>query len=257
MTIFNNENLIALIFKQLRLIERFNFSAKLNNEQFLNIIIPFKLRMREQQKLEGHTNNITCLINHTDGEIVSASEHTICVWELNNIGNYTLKHVLTEHTQKVTSLISLPNGNLASGSYDKTIRIWNGKECIETIQQEAIINSMILTPDGYMIVARYGHLVVLDPENRFKQVNEIQIYSLINIQLLLLSDGKSFASVWSNDYIMIHGLYPTIQRIRYVLDNDHVCCILQLPDGNIVAGGKKRIKVYDINLICVKVIEDQ
>jgi WD40 repeat protein len=37
----------------------------------------------------------------------------------------SLVYTLTGHTVGLTSLATLPNGNLASGSYDKTIKIWN------------------------------------------------------------------------------------------------------------------------------------
>ena len=39
--------------------------------------------------------------------------------------NVTLKRTLNGHNDWVAALASLPNGDLVSGSYDKTIKIWN------------------------------------------------------------------------------------------------------------------------------------
>ena len=40
------------------------------------------------------------------------------------------------HTEKIVALIQLSSGKLASGSYDKTIRVWN----IHILYEEKIIN---------------------------------------------------------------------------------------------------------------------
>ncbi|RNA31156.1 hypothetical protein BpHYR1_005300, partial [Brachionus plicatilis] len=41
--------------------------------------------------------------------------------------NFSLKMTLNNHTSGVVSLVVLQNGDLASGSADKTIKIWNLK----------------------------------------------------------------------------------------------------------------------------------
>ena len=40
-------------------------------------------------------------------------------------GGFDSDRILTGHARGVTSLVALPNGDLASGSGDKTIRLWN------------------------------------------------------------------------------------------------------------------------------------
>jgi WD40 repeat protein len=46
----------------------------------------------------------------------------IKIW---NPNNGKLKRSLNDHTDKVTSLKILPNGDLMSASSDETIKIWN------------------------------------------------------------------------------------------------------------------------------------
>ena len=49
--------------------------------------------------------------------------------------NYYFKNTLNEHTDKVSTLIQLHSGLIATGSYDTTIRIWDLEKlsCIKTI----------------------------------------------------------------------------------------------------------------------------
>ena len=56
--------------------------------------------------------------------------------EKNNEINYNCIISLEGHTEKIVSLIELSSGELASGSYDNTIRIWN----LNNYKEEKIIN---------------------------------------------------------------------------------------------------------------------
>ncbi|MCJ1437000.1 hypothetical protein MMC27_006383 [Xylographa pallens] len=68
-------------------------------------------------------------------EIASASnEGVIRLWQLNGrqVGE------LLGHESFIYSLVSLPNGELVSSGEDRTVRVWRGMECIQTITHPAI-----------------------------------------------------------------------------------------------------------------------
>ncbi|KAI1127240.1 ubiquitin homeostasis protein lub1 [Nemania abortiva] len=74
--------------------------------------------------------------SHPSGaDIASASnDGTIRLWKLNGqqVGE------LRGHTSFIYSLTSLPSGELVSSGEDRTVRIWRGSECVQTITHPAI-----------------------------------------------------------------------------------------------------------------------
>lgn len=74
--------------------------------------------------------------NHPSGaDIASASnDGTLRLWKLNGqqVGE------LHGHDSFVYSLTSLPSGELVSAGEDRTVRIWRGTECVQTITHPAI-----------------------------------------------------------------------------------------------------------------------
>ena len=57
------------------------------------------------------------------------------------------------HKSSINTLAALPDGNLASGSDDKTIRLWNTKTGTEITQLEvdAAVKSLVALPDGRLV----------------------------------------------------------------------------------------------------------
>lgn len=95
--------------------------------------------------LRGHMNSIDCLDQFTSGNhIVSASlDATLMIWDLSK-RKYT--HILQGHTCMVTCVKVLSDQLLASGSLDKTIKIWkidleitskNKNVCLRTLMGHA------------------------------------------------------------------------------------------------------------------------
>ena len=74
--------------------------------------------------------------NHPSGaEFASAgNDGIIRLWKLDGrqLGS------LIGHENFIYSLVSLPSGELASSSEDRTVRIWRGNECVQTITHPAI-----------------------------------------------------------------------------------------------------------------------
>ena len=58
---------------------------------------------------------------------------------------------LEGHTGRVLSLAALPQGLLASGSYDQTVRVWNvaARTCVAVLQgHTAYVWGLAALPDG-------------------------------------------------------------------------------------------------------------
>ncbi len=78
--------------------------------------------------LTGHSSNVRDLVlisnnNSPNGLLASSSQDTtVRIWDLNT---YTIKFVLSGHTDIVYGLRQINTDILCSGSYDKTIKVWS------------------------------------------------------------------------------------------------------------------------------------
>ena len=119
-----------------------------------------------------HVNYIKALAVLPSGQLVSASgDGTINIWSLETNDNgktyswrCTCTQNLSEYPETIGSLAVLPNGKLASGASDGTIKIWsletndNGKtyswRCTQTLREhEEPISSFAILPDGQLASA--------------------------------------------------------------------------------------------------------
>jgi WD40 repeat protein len=87
---------------------------------------------------EQHKGKVVCLCQLKNGYIVSGGsekieadkkipDHYIVVWRIEN-NKYIFSQKLKDHKSSITSIIQLRDGNFASSSYDRSVKIWRGKE---------------------------------------------------------------------------------------------------------------------------------
>lgn len=80
----------------------------------------------------------------------ASADNTVSVWNLNKI---TLVKTYTGHTNDVLCVEFLDAKNIASGSVDKTIQIWeitSGKT-IKTLKSSQWVTSLLLLPTGLLM----------------------------------------------------------------------------------------------------------
>ncbi|KXS99498.1 hypothetical protein AC578_3760 [Pseudocercospora eumusae] len=100
----------------------------------------YDLNGKPLQEIKGHTDVVRCFAKlppgHWSGAAVASAgnDEVIRLWTLDGkqIGE------LSGHTAYIYSLAILPNGDLVSSSEDRTVRIWSGGQCIQTITHPAI-----------------------------------------------------------------------------------------------------------------------
>jgi len=91
----------------------------------------------------GHPSFTSSLCNMGDRRLGSGSLfcHTIKIWDLGKqqTGGEKSVRILKGHSEVVAAVCAMPGGLMASGSLDKTVRIWNlsheeGEECVRTLK---------------------------------------------------------------------------------------------------------------------------
>ena len=91
----------------------------------------------KETELTEHKGKIVCLCQLNNSYIVSGGsekiesdkkipDHYIVVWRTEN-NKYIFSQKLKDHKTNITSIIQLRDGNFASSSYDRSVKIWKPK----------------------------------------------------------------------------------------------------------------------------------
>ncbi|KAF9415647.1 hypothetical protein BGZ76_004766, partial [Entomortierella beljakovae] len=106
--------------------------------------------------LLGHDGPVECAVYSSDGSVIvsggSDKDKTVRLWDAKTGQCRTLPG----HSDRVTCVASSSTGQVASGSLDKTVRLWNTKDEANTIvlsEHSEGISSLAYSPDGAYIVS--------------------------------------------------------------------------------------------------------
>src|SRR5690606_24508140 len=90
------------------------------------------------------------------------------------------------HKDRVTAVIELSDGRIASASKDKTIRIWDGPKCIAIITDEKPLEDMIQLKDGNLAVVSFAYSIniySLKDNSKIKTLKHSKkVYKLIQLR---------------------------------------------------------------------------
>ncbi|BAZ20277.1 protein kinase [Kalymmatonema gypsitolerans NIES-4073] len=160
-----------------------------------------------------------------------------------------LKRTLTGHSDWIYSVAISPDGKtLASGSYDKTIKLWNlaTAEQIRTLTGHSDrVVSVAISPDGKTLASGSS-------DNTMKLWNlatgeEIRTLSGV-FRVAISPDGKTLASGSGDNTIKLWNL-ATGEQIRTLTGHsDSIYSVAISPDGKTLASGSldKTIKLWDL-----------
>ncbi|MGI2905082.1 protein kinase domain-containing protein [Tolypothrix sp. VBCCA 56010] len=165
-----------------------------------------------------------------------------------------LERTLTGHSNSVNSVAISPDGNtLASGSYDKTIKLWNlaTGEQIRTLSGHSnVLISVAFSPDGKTLAS--GSI----PDDTIKlwnlatkeQIRTLSGHSDVLISVAISPDGNTLASGSYDKTIKLWNL-ATGEQIRTLSGHsDVVNSVAISPDGKTLASGSwdKTIKLWNL-----------
>jgi WD40 repeat protein len=160
----------------------------------------------ECKEFNNHDYRVSALANLPGNKLATAIEvrKIIKIWTFEDDDIKFVKN-LKGHCYVVTSLLVIEKENLLlSGSFDKTIRVWdivNDFYCVRTICIDSIVKCFMLLPNGYFAFScSRGDIKILNLAS-YECINKIHCGESKILTVLLLKD-KRIASV-SGDKISI------------------------------------------------------
>ena len=154
------------------------------------------------------------------------------------------------HQEKIVCLTELKSGNIATGSYDCTIKIWDlvYYECIKTINESGYVLCLLEFEDNMLLSGTNENIIQLWDINN-NNCNQ-SICSFVGHELwvncLIKCNDKYFASCSNDSDIRIWDYH--LRKCANILKghNDCVLTLIQLKDGRLCSGGADlTIKIWD------------
>ena len=165
-----------------------------------------------------------------------------------DVEKYYLKGTLKEHNDKISCLILLQSGFIATGSFDTTIRIWDLEKssCVKKIQDLGDVLALLEFEPGKLISASNSSTILLWDinSNNNEHIGFFSDYELVNC--LVKFDDKYFASPSNGPYIIIWDYYLKVPIRKVNLHKDYISALIKLNENNLCAGSHdKLIIIWD------------
>ena len=215
---------------------------------------------------------VNCMTFSPDGRTLAAGtckQNGVAEIVLWRVADNKMLRSFGGHTGTINSIAISPNGDiLASGSEDKTMRLWrieDGK-LIATLKHEEKVPSVAFTPDGNTIAScsweagigciRFRELarrkiiaqieVDVDPEIEFPELRQIVLSSDDSLVACVVS--TTIYLLGRKDGKLVHRLKGPKKQGFFFTTDVEVNCIAFSPDGMQIAAGSddKMIRLWSL-----------
>ncbi|KOP24316.1 hypothetical protein AMR41_21550 [Hapalosiphon sp. MRB220] len=177
---------------------------------------------------------------------------------VNILSNINEKNQLEGHKKPVRTVSFSPDGRLiASGSYDRTIKLWKRDgTLIKTINHRSSVNTITFSPDGQIIASgdESGNIKLWRLDGALvkiiKHTNNGSVSSIT-----FSPDGKTIASGSNDNTIKLWNLNGTLIK-TLIGHKASVRAVNFSPDGKIIASGSDdtTIKLWNLDGTIIKSI---
>jgi WD40 repeat protein len=155
---------------------------------------------------------------------------------------------LEGHSSVVSALCLLPDGRLASGSVDNTIRLWDVATGAETARLEGHtdwVTALCVLPDGRLASGSDDKTIRLWNVATGAETARLEGHSSTVTALCLLPDGR-LASGSGDDTIRLWDVATGAETARLEGHTDRVSALCLLPDGRLASGSHdKTIRLWN------------
>jgi WD40 repeat protein len=170
----------------------------------------------------------------------------------------TIKHKfsLCGHKCQVTSLLCLNDNNIASGSYDKTIRLWDYKDnykCLKVLEgHKGGIYSLVQLLNGDIASGSLDDSIkIWDYRHDYTCLHTIQVDD-VPIRLQILPEGHLVSAASSIRVWDAGNCYKLMKEI----EDEYLLNILVSKNGDIIFSSEKVLRVYNSkDFQCTNVLE--
>ena len=213
--------------------------------------LPNTKQIKYEKKVNILINTVYDIIkiNNKNGIAVASGNDILIIEDINNY-NPNKPETMSGHSKNITSLILLNQNQLASGSEDKTIKIWDiGKrECTSTITGNYERIESLLKINNNTIAAGSQNTI------RFFNIeNKKELFSLVGHEksvctIIKLSENKIVSGGYDN-LIKIWDLNKKCCEYSLYGHDTTVFVVLLLMDGRLASGSgssDKALKIWDL-----------
>lgn len=167
--------------------------------------------------------------------------HTIQIW---NSTDGSLKQTLKSHTYFIVCLAVLHNGNLVSGSYDKTVKIWSKSGLERTLARhtDRVRCLAVLANTDFASGSSDKTIIIWSSSGEYIRTLSGQDASVVS--LAVLPSGE-LASGSSNETIIIWDRDGSLKKSVSAHSNS-VTSLVVLDNGLLASGSfDKHVKIWD------------
>ncbi|NWJ98529.1 MAG: protein kinase, partial [Chloroflexi bacterium] len=162
--------------------------------------------------------------------------------------------ILTGHSYAVWTVAFSPDGKyLASGSYDKTVKLWDvntAKELYTFKGHSDSITSVAFSPDGkYLASASQDKTIKVWDVSTTKELYTLKGHSYAVTSIAFSPDSKYLASASQDNNVKLWDVSTTKELYTLKGHSDSVWTVAFSPDGKYLASASqdKTVKLWDVN----------